>query len=194
MKLLKIFALLSLVTWASPTFATFIFTDVNYTSNSVSFTIDGNMSGYNSPGSQLNIFSLRYVGDIWSGLETHSSNIWNQSVFQNHNILTDQEGNTGGFENCCASTEDYSFSKYDVVTLSDATASNRQIVLTMGDHYLNTAATSGTIEFLWGSGANHTSPVVIDTWATSTTVPEPGTLALFGIGLFGMGLARRKKT
>ena len=27
----------------------------------------------------------------------------------------------------------------------------------------------------------------------STTVPEPGTLALFGIGLLGMGLARRRK-
>ena len=26
-----------------------------------------------------------------------------------------------------------------------------------------------------------------------TAVPEPGTLALFGIGLFGMGIARRKK-
>ena len=26
-----------------------------------------------------------------------------------------------------------------------------------------------------------------------TTVPEPGTLALFGIGLLGMGLARRRK-
>jgi hypothetical protein len=28
----------------------------------------------------------------------------------------------------------------------------------------------------------------------SVSVPEPGTLALFGIGLFGMGLARRRKT
>jgi hypothetical protein len=27
----------------------------------------------------------------------------------------------------------------------------------------------------------------------STPVPEPGTLALFGLGLLGMGLARRKK-
>jgi hypothetical protein len=30
-------------------------------------------------------------------------------------------------------------------------------------------------------------------FATATRVPEPGTLALFGIGLLGMGLARRRK-
>jgi hypothetical protein len=29
--------------------------------------------------------------------------------------------------------------------------------------------------------------------ANATAVPEPGTLALFGIGLFGMALARRKR-
>ena len=30
-------------------------------------------------------------------------------------------------------------------------------------------------------------------WVTAVSVPEPGTLALLGIGLFGMGFARRKK-
>ena len=34
---------------------------------------------------------------------------------------------------------------------------------------------------------------LIRTWAVATRVPEPGTLALFGLGLAAMGLARRRK-
>jgi len=33
----------------------------------------------------------------------------------------------------------------------------------------------------------------ITIWGTSTTVPEPGTLALLGLGLFSMGLMRRRQ-
>jgi hypothetical protein len=35
-------------------------------------------------------------------------------------------------------------------------------------------------------------PINVDNWS-ATRVPEPGTLALLGIGLFGMGLGRRRK-
>ena len=37
------------------------------------------------------------------------------------------------------------------------------------------------------------SPIVDNIEWGAVSVPEPGTLALFGIGLFGMGLSRRKK-
>jgi len=45
-----------------------------------------------------------------------------------------------------------------------------------------------TIEDPQGKGA--ISNVAI--WGTSTSVPEPGTLALFGLGLLGLALSRKK--
>jgi hypothetical protein len=46
----------------------------------------------------------------------------------------------------------------------------------------------------WGNSIRTSNSSVSITSSTVTSVAEPGTLALLGIGLLGLGLARRKKT
>src|SRR5512145_455165 len=91
---------------SAPTHAAFIFSDVEVTSNSVTFTIDGDMTGYVGSSSYLDQFSIVYVGDLWTGATAFSSNTWSSSVFDNESILIN--GNTGGFN----SFYDYSWSMY----------------------------------------------------------------------------------
>jgi hypothetical protein len=44
-----------------------------------------------------------------------------------------------------------------------------------------------------GPDDNHDDMIIRAVFTPATTVPEPGTLALFGFGLLGLGFARRKK-
>jgi len=53
------------------------------------------------------------------------------------------------------------------------------------------SAFSGLTALRWQQGTGETNAHQFDNIVIN--VPEPGTLALLGIGLFGMGLARRKK-
>ena len=58
-------------------------------------------------------------------------------------------------------------------------------VLSLGPHIIG-AYYGGTFEFLPSSGAVNQSVL-------ERPVPEPGTLALLGLGLAGLGLSRRRK-
>ncbi len=200
LKLAKTGLLAASLFWSQASFAVFIFSDVGYTSNTVSFNIDGDMTGYSEPGEQENQFSIRYLGDIWSGLDGLTLNSWSQPVFNELGGLTLQfAGNTGGFGSFDIA-ENYSWSRY-TADLSSATATNRDITLTLGQDNLDETATSGIIQFLWGNGNERHQPTVLGFWEVSApgvpeppiNVAEPSIIALFAAGLFGVGLARRRQ-
>lgn len=211
LKLAKTGLLVSCLFWSQTSFALFIFSGVSYSANSVSFTIDGDMTEYAEPDQNKNAFSIRYQGDIWSGLDVSSLNTWSQPVFAN--LAFESQGRTGGFDSCCNVLEDFSGSSYITQNLSSAMADKRDIKLTLGQilgqNYLNETATSGIIEFLWGNGQERFEPTVLGSWDISASavpdppvgipdppaaIPEPSIIALFAAGLFGVGLARRRLT
>ncbi len=74
--------------------------------------------------------------------------------------------------------------KEPVWYIFDLTGWNGTEIIELTSFWPDTSRGSGAIshvDILGGRGGN-------------TTVPEPGTLALLGIGLFSMGLMRRRRT
>ncbi len=64
--------------------AYFTTSTVDYTSNTVSFDINGSMAGYGGPFSASSnaAFSIEYRGDVWAGTSsTFTQNTWDTNVF-----------------------------------------------------------------------------------------------------------------
>lgn len=170
--------------------AGFVFSNLSYTGNSVTFTINGDMTGYTPPSgnNDLNQFSLRYgAGDIWAGVGGFTSNTWSTSVFDNYIFAS--AGNTGTFLN---TTPMYSWSQY-ANSLSGAQATNRTVTLTLGNNYLNTSATNPIVQFYWGNGSDSANPTLIGTLSAVSPVPEPASMVIWGIGALSMGLVARRR-
>lgn len=178
----------AMATWVENANALFIISDVGYTSNTVSFTIDGDMTGYAPPTpGQTNGFGIVYYGDIWNEY-AYTSNSWNTSVFDNKTF--DSQGNTGTWDG-----EHYSWSHYNS-DLSNAVSTNRDIVLTMGNSYLNTGAQNGSFDIIWGHILVEPQQKLYTYNGGTPQVPEPGIMMLLGslaTGLFGFAGIRKKK-
>jgi hypothetical protein len=160
-----------------------IFSNVSYDASSISFTVEGDLSGYSTPNQNFG-FGIEYYGDVWAGVSTPASNSWSSSIFDSFSIS--DNGFTGVWSGY-NSDEPYSWSHYNG-DLTGAVVSSKTITLTLGDNYLNTSALNPHFDFIWGWAGDEQSNTVLH--SHTTQVPEPSTLAIFALGI--MGLASRK--
>ncbi len=171
--------------------AAFVFTNVGYTSNTVTFTINGDMSGYVDPGSANSNqqFSIRYTPGMvnsTSGLN-FAPNTWSQDVFDNKTITSN--GNTGFFTT--GTTIPFSWSAYNG-NLSNAFATNNIVTLTLSQNLFNPGFSASDISFWWGNGHSDNNPTFLGGGAPAA-VPLPAAVWLLGSGLLGL-IGMRKRT
>ncbi len=168
--------------------ATYVFTDVAYTSNTVTFTIDGDMTGYQAPSISPDQFSIRYTpGMVDSEFTPNVS--WAPNVFDNKTLA--DVGNTGLF----SSTIPYSWSIY-FNSLANSVATMNTVTLTMQGDWLNPGFDASDISFWWGNGLTNNSSNSNPTFlgVDAAVVPIPAAIWLMGTGLIGLiGISRKNK-
>lgn len=183
---LSALTVLSMTLWVSSAHATLTFSNVSYTANSVTFTINGDMTGYGTKNDGYeDQFSLVYGGDIWVGDSEFEPNSWSRAVFDNKSFT--DGGNTG------TSGNSYTWSQYSS-PLADAVVNNATITVTLTEADLNEAALYPQITFVWGNGSRPEIFTVLGTWGggipAEPAVPVP-TLSQWALIILAMllGLA-----
>lgn len=171
----------------------------DYTAQSITFTINGDMptsaTGYPSLyASQLDIL---FTGNLFSaGANQYASNNASGIAFTG---LSSSYGNTGNF----GTATNYTWLQFSA-DLNGLSGTGNAVTVTWDRALLNTSGT-GSFDFYWGNlfrtinpadGANmllDSVSVVNGTIDGGTEVPEPASIALFGASLAAVAFARRRK-
>jgi hypothetical protein len=168
--------------------ASLIFSNLSYTASSVTFTIDGDMTGYASPSSNTSQFRIFYDGDQFIGDNNFEDNTWSRSLFDNRTIASNGGTGSGGL----------SAASYSWVNLSSslvgATVTNALITLTLAEADLDVNALNPLFTFAWGSNERSSQTILGRALpSVSNPVPSPAPLALLGIGIALIGFTKKRK-
>jgi hypothetical protein len=186
-------AFLASIILASSSFANaqLIFSDVSYTSSSITFTVEGDLSGYTTPIQNYG-FGIEYYGDIWASLTSPTSNSWSTSIFDGASL--NDNGYTGVFPSI-NSDMPYSWSHYST-NLTNAVVTKKTVVLTLGSNFLNASATNPQFDFIWGWAGDEQANTIVYSYTADvsapTDVPAPASFVLIALAIGGVCLGRKR--
>lgn len=171
---------------ATVTHSALIFSDVSYTSNSVSFKTTGDLSGYAVPDRPI-YFTLGFEGDLFlSGVNANLS--WSNAIFGGASIANNGYSGDWNLWNTPGAWLQFS------APLNQSTVALGQVTtLTLGGNVLNELASNAEITFNWDVNSNFTNHTELGRVNLSqANVSEPASIALLGLGMLSLGFTRRK--
>lgn len=167
--------------------ASLLFSDVDLTSNSISFMVDGVLDDITPDVGTLRWqLSILYSPSLWLGSEGsfHRNNI-SQSLFDNRDL--GYSGNTGLFY---GATVPYTWINF-TGDLFGASANSRLVTIDFTNNYIDTEA-DGFVEFIWGNGYRTSVQTPIQSVAADP-MPSPPSVALIFTGLLALLPVFRRK-
>lgn len=164
----------------------------------VKFTLDPNESnpGFNGPGPGQT--EIQFIDFVYQGRSLTDNSVTDFGNVSGAGItLFDYETNQHNLESSYTTEDEHiriTFANgFDVTMTSMWTIFNTTLSDFTDTFAVSNSHPSPTFGVISIAPFNNTLTPNTSNWVTGANVPEPGTLALLGLGILGMGLARHKR-